>query len=505
MKTLTDTSTAGTPVAVGENALDDMLARAITIRVGEPSYNLWFRNRIRFTWEPLQLIVSVPNKFYQEWLQKRFTSVVEEAVVDVLGEPRKVDFRIDSQLAHSAPKTEEKAESTPTAPTKVTEPAQAKEAPQSELTAKPKKSAKKSAGEKQPEAKPRNNGRGRIWRKLSEFIVGPCNRVAYASAQAVAENPGLEVNPLVIYGPVGTGKSHLLEGIYLALRKNYPDWKVNFVTSEDFTNRFVQSMRLGKLNTFRKQFRECDALLMDDVHFLAKKQATQEEFLHTFDTLHAAGLQVVVTCDCHPRLNDQFMPELMDRLLGGAVWNVLPPDFQTRKELLRAKALKIERTPLPDEVVRFIADQLRGNVRELEGAINGLVHFSRVSGRRIDLPLAKEALQELLRYSIRVVQLPDIDEIVCRFLNMDRGSLQSKKRSWAFSHPRMVAMYLARRYTSATYSEIGRYFGNRTHGTVVAAEKKVRQWVNDDTALTLGQRQMRVRDLVERLERDLLS
>ena len=187
----------------------------------------------------------------------------------------------------------------------------------------------------EPAAAPK---RTRRWRKLSEFVVGPCNRVAHASALSVVEAPGEGPNPLVLHGPVGTGKTHLLEGIYAGLRRAHADWRVLYVTTEDFTNRFVQAMRLGKLGAFRKHFRECDALLVDDLHFLAGKKATQEEFLHTFDALLADGRQMVLTCDCHPRLADDFTPELTDRLLGGAVWGLAPPDADVRLAVLRARA-----------------------------------------------------------------------------------------------------------------------------------------------------------------------
>jgi chromosomal replication initiator protein len=496
MNHLEQLDTEGKQLATGEPDLGWMLARAITQRIGEPSYNLWFQDRTLFSWEPDTLVIGVPNRFYQEWLQKRFTADVQAAVRDVLGEARAVKFHIDPQLFRAARKAQAEGEDFPTPTAKDKKAKAAKPEPPPEKEA-PKKPA--------PQNQRNTPARGRLWRSLDEFIAGPCNRVAHASALTVAEHPGLEVNPLVLYGPVGTGKSHLLEGIYLEIRKRHADWRVTFVTAEDFTNRFVQAMRLGKLSAFRKQFRECDAFLMDDLHFLAKKQATQEEFLHTFDALHAAGRQVAVTCDCHPRLNDLLMPELTDRLLGGGVWGILPPDFDTRVNLLRAKGIKLGQRALPEEVIGFLAEQMRGNVRELEGAVNGLLHFSKVSGRNIDIPLAREALQELLRYSIRIVQLPDIDRTICEFLSLEAGALQTARRSWAYSHPRMIAMYLARKYTSATYSEIGRYFGNRTHGTVGSAEKKVRSWFKDDTALTLGNRQMRVRDLVERIERDLLG
>src|SRR5262249_32909643 len=170
------------------------------------------------------------------------------------------------------------------------------------------------------------------------------------------------------------------------LRREHPCWKVMYITSEDFTNRFVQAMRLDKLGAFRKQFRECDVLLVDDLHFLATKKATQEEFLHTFDVLLADGRQLVLTCECHPRLADDFSPELVDRLLGGAVWPLTPPDSPTRLDILRSKALQGGGL-VPDEVLRFLAEQLRGNVRELEGAIQSIRHYAVVTGRGIDVPL----------------------------------------------------------------------------------------------------------------------
>jgi chromosomal replication initiator protein len=327
--------------------------------------------------------------------------------------------------------------------------------------------------------------------------------VAHASAQSVVELPAESANPLVLYGTVGTGKTHLLEGIYAGLRRQHPDWRVCFVASEDFTNRFVQSMRLGKLAAFRSHFRQLDALIIDDLHFLAGKRATQEEFLHTLDVLLGEGRQLVAACDCHPKLAGEFAPELTDRLLGGAVWGLTPPDAETRLNILRAKAGR-ETPPITEEVLKYLAGQLRGNVRELEGALHSLRHFSRVTGRAIDLPLAGEALGDLLRHSIRVHQLVDVDRAICSALRLEPGTLQSKQRTWTVSHPRMLAMYLARKHTAAAYSEIGQHFGGRNHSTAVAAEKKVRQWLQNDEELTFGERRWRVRDMVELAERELL-
>jgi chromosomal replication initiator protein len=455
------------------------LGQALALRIGEPRYNLWFRQKTKFTWEDGVLTVGVPNHFYQDWVQKTFADAVRAAAGDVFGHVMQVRFVIDPELFQAARRAQEEAGAKPPA----NETAEEKKPP--------------TTAKELPTLK-----RARRWHRLDDFVVGASNRVAHAAALSVVEEPG--VSALVLHGPVGTGKTHLLEGVYAGLRKHHPEWRVCFVTSEDFTNRFVQAMRLGKLGGFRKHFRECDALLVDDLHFLASKPATQEEFLHTFDALQSDGRQVVVTCDCHPRLNEQFTPELTDRLVGGAVWSLMPPDAETRLSLLRQKSARKGNEPWPDQVLRFLAEQLHGNVRELEGALHSVGHFSRITGRAIDVNLVREALGDLLRHSVRVVQLAEIEQAVCRVLRLDAGAMQTKQRAWSVSHPRMVAMFLGRKHTTATYSEIGQHFGRRNHSTAVAAEKKVRAWLKDNAALALGERKVPVRELIELVERDLL-
>jgi chromosomal replication initiator protein len=490
-------------LTVSDREVVAALAAALSQRIGEPRYQFWFAKNTRFAAEGDVLVVGVPNHFYQEWLQKTFADAVRDAAGTVLGRPMQVRFAIDPDLFQAARREQAACQPATTEDrgSRIEDRGSKGEKPRptdADRTAEP-----KSPG--QPRSStldPRSSKRTRRWHRLAEFVVGPCNRVAHASALSVVEAPGQGANPLVLHGPVGTGKTHLLEGIYAGLRKQHPEWRVCFVTAEDFTNRFVQAMRLGKLAGFRRHFRETDALLVDDLHFLASKPATQEEFLHTFDALLADGRQLVVTCDCHPRLADEFMHELTDRLLGGAVWSLAPPDPETRLALLRAKSARAEQ-PVPDDVLRFVAGQLRGNVRELEGTVHSLLHYSRVAGRHIDEELAREALGDLLRHAVRVVQLADVDRAVCGVLRLEAGALQSKQRAWAVSHPRMLAMYLARKHTAAAYSEIGQHFGGRTHSTVVAAEKKVRQWLQGNDELALGERPRRILEVVELVEREL--
>ncbi|MFO0845671.1 MAG: chromosomal replication initiator protein DnaA [Gemmataceae bacterium] len=468
-----------------------VLADAIARRIGEPRYQLWFARHTRFEPQGDWLKVGVPNRHFQEWLDRTFGDAVRAAAAEVFGQPLPVRFVIDAELFQAARREQAEVEGTPTPdrPRPDREGGRAAAAPSA-----PDALPNGRASERRPEK------RGRRWHKLGDFVVGPCNRVAHASALSVAEAPGESANPLVLYGPVGTGKTHLLEGIYAAVRRAHPDWRVTYLTSEEFTNRFLQAMRHDRLGGFRRQLRDCDVLLIDDLHFLATKKATQEEFLHTFDALVADGRQVVVTCDCHPRLADDLSPELTDRLLGGAVWSLQPPDADTRLDILRAKSAGV---PFPDDVLKFLASQLRGNVRELEGAVQSVRHFSRVTGRPIDVALVREALAELLRHAIRVVRLDDIDQAVCSVLRLEPGLLQKQARAWVVSHPRMVAMFLARKHTASSYADIGKHFGGRNHSTVVAAEKKVRAWMAENAELSLGERRVRVRELVERVERDL--
>ncbi len=505
------------------------LRDAIAQRIGEPRYKLWFEGHTKFSWDEQQLTVGVPNRHFEEWLHKTFHHAVEAAAEEVFGQPLQVRFTIDPELFQAARQEQAEAkqarpeEPAPKAQATRTARASAKTAPvapepipeEPTPTGRSAKRQQPPAPEPPPQPRPekptrgtlfdmQNHRRTRRWRRLEEFVVGACNRVAHASALSVVEAPGESGNPLVLHGSVGTGKTHLLEGIYVGLRRSHPDWRICYVTAEDFTNRFVQAMRLGKLSGFRKYFRDCDALLIDDLNFLATKKATQEEFLHTFDVLLSDGKQMVLTCDCHPRLADDFTPELTDRLLGGAVWGLMPPDSDTRLALLRARVGQRGEVLIADEVLRYLASQLRGNVRELEGALNSLRHFSRVAGKPIDMALAREALGELLRHAVRVVKLDDIDLAVCKVLRLPNGALQSKQRAWAVSHPRMVAMYLARKHTASAYNEIGQHFGGRNHSTAVAAEKKVRQWLESNGELLLGERTLRVREVIESAERELL-
>jgi chromosomal replication initiator protein len=453
------------------------LRELLTQRIGEARFEMWF-SVVAFVPTGRELLVVVQTAQHQQMLEQMFTADLQAVTDQVFGSTIQSKIIVDPQAS---------AQPVDTTPPRTTPPVQKnlfnEESPQEPKKRKPAKT-------------------NRRFRSLAEFVVGSTNRVAHASALAVVEDPGQHVNPLVLHGPVGTGKTHLLEGIYAGLRKLWPDDRPVFVSAEDFTTRFVQSTRYGKQDSFRRQFRDCSALLLDDLDFLSTKPQTQEEFLHTFDVLHSDGKQIVVTMDCHPRLIDELMPELVDRLLGGGVWGLLPPDEPTRLEILRKKSTGVQPV-IPDEMLKYLAHHLPSNVRELEGALNSIRHYARVTSKPIDLTLVKDALGDLLRHTHRAITLPDVDAAVCRILRLSAGMLQSKARTWAVSHPRMLAIYLARKLTIATYGEISRHFGAKTHSSAVAAEKRVRIWIETNERLSLGDREWRAKDLIERLEREL--
>jgi chromosomal replication initiator protein len=508
-------ATATSPAQMPAPAPQQSLADIVAARVGVARYNLWFHGHARFITLGETVVVAARNQHTQEWLEHTFGTTVKAAVADACGPNVNVKWVVDSESLDNAalepqPVKEEK-QPQPTSGTKATLPATSNTIPSRESVqrdlfgdpvAAPKPKAKRADADAESFTKPFAAQRtGRRWKSLTDFVTGPCNRVAHASAISVIEEPAQGANPLVIHGPVGTGKTHLLEGIFAGLKRQ-SDQRPCYVTAEEFTTRFVQASRLGKMSAFRRQFRECSVLLLDDLHFLATKKATQEEFLHTFDALIADGRQVVVTTDCHPRLADELMPELVDRLLGGAVWGLLPPDPETRLEILRKKSC-VAGSEISEAVLKMLAGALRGNVRELEGAVNSVRHYAKVTGRPADTQTAREALGDLLRHAVRVVSVADVDAAVCSTLRLSAGALQSKARSWAVSHPRMIAIYLCRKHTAATYGEVSKHFGAKTHSTAVAAEKKVRGWIEKDTSVAIGDRDWPIKELLDRIEREL--
>jgi chromosomal replication initiator protein len=254
---------------------------------------------------------------------------------------------------------------------------------------------------------------------------------------------------------------------------------VLWLTAEAFTNSFLESMRAGTLGSFRSSHRKVGALAIDDIHFLAGTRATQNEFLHTFNALLDRGAPIIMTADQHPRRISRLSDELVTRFLGGMVVKLEPPDLATRRAIIQARSAA-RGVSVPTAVLDYMAEHLRSSVRELEGALHSVVAHALLTGKRLDLVLARAALRDTIRHTTSAVGLRDVERAVCQLFQVDSEALKSESRARAVAYPRMLAMYLARKHTGAAYSEIGRHFGGRNHSTVISAEKKVRSWLQDE-------------------------
>ncbi|MDB5387782.1 MAG: chromosomal replication initiator protein DnaA [Planctomycetaceae bacterium] len=343
---------------------------------------------------------------------------------------------------------------------------------------------------------------GRRFADLMELVEGTCNEFALSAARQVCQAPGVQFTTLFVHGPVGVGKTHLLEGIHRDLKQRFPSRQVVYLTAEAFANFFTQALRDHKLPTFRNKFRSIDVLIVDDIDFLDGKRGIQEEFLFTIQQLESHGRMVVVAAHGHPRLLTKMSDELRTRFLAGMVCRIDAPDVMTRRRILENKAFRSGADFAP-EVFQFVADRFRNNVRELEGAFNTLLAYQRMQGRRLSLTASRNALADLERDCIRVIHMVDIEQAVCSMFGVTIEDLKSNKRQKSLSQPRMLAMYLARKHTRAAYTEIGQHFGGRNHSTVIAAEKKIQASMGELEPIVIRTQAWRVCDLIETLEQQL--
>jgi chromosomal replication initiator protein len=454
-------------------SLELELRAAVAARVGGSRYGLWFGDDVRLGVDGDALVVGVPNSFFRDWIDAHFAHSLAEAAQAVLGRPLAVAVRVDAEAEPPAgdvvrapvPDPLRRGGTTVPIPGHGPGPIHPGPMPAAPLP---------GGGERE-----RGRPAGRPQRRLDDFVVGPGSRLAHAAAVELVQSAGAGFNPLVIHGGIGLGKTHLLEGIAAALRARYPSWNVLQVTAEAFTNAFLQAMRVGALPEFRNRFRKADALVLDDVHFLAAKRATQDEFLHTFNALVSAGAPVILSADQHPRRIGRLTEELATRFLGGMVVRLELPDPATRRAILKAKAVA-RGVDVPEGVLAYIAEHLRSSVRELEGALHSVLAHAVLTGRRVDLDLARTALRDTIRHTAQAVALRDVERAVCGLFGVEPEGLRSDSRARTLLMPRMLAMYLARKHTGASYSEIGRHFGGRNHSTVIAAEKRVAIWLREE-------------------------
>lgn len=318
---------------------------------------------------------------------------------------------------------------------------------------------------------------------FESFVVGNSNRFAHAASLAVAEAPAKAYNPLFLYGGVGLGKTHLMHAIGHYISDNNPSKKIEYVTSEKFTNELINSIKDDKNVEFRNKYRNVDVLLIDDIQFIAGKERTQEEFFHTFNTLHEANKQIIISSDRPPKEIPTLEERLRSRFEWGLIADIQPPDFETRIAILKKKA-DLENLDIPNEVMVYIANKIVANIRELEGALIRIVAYSSLTNAEITVDLASEALKDIIsNKTSKQITINLIQETVGNFYNLRLDDFKSKRRTKNVAYPRQIAMYIARKLTDLSLPKIGEEFGGRDHTTVIHAYEKISDLLEKDESL----------------------
>ena len=487
------------------------LRLALSNRIGSDRFGLWFGTTTRLTIDDKKsLCVEAADKFSVNWIRNHFRSDLESLLLE-LGEQGQiptipgVSFRIDSSLRPPALPSSETSQgrqvvskqlSLPLGSEGVDDQVGLKRAGGTVGKLAP-TGTRIQCNEKQ-EVALAGTGARRKFAKLGEFIVGPSSRLAYTSCEIVIEQPG-DVTPLLVYGPNGVGKTHLLEGIWSELRRSGQLGRIVYLSAEQFTGYFLQALHGTGLPSFRRKYRDVELLIIDDVQFFAGKRATLVELLHTIDAVLRAGRQLVFAADRSPADLGELGSDIVGRLAGGLVCRIDPPGVVVRREIVARWAREC-RLELPDKVVEYVADQLPGDTRQLRGAVNRLKAAGQAHGVPLSESLAVDALADMVRSSRQVCRINDVERAVCDLLGLEPKTLQSCRRNKGVAQPRMLAMWLARKYTRSALSEIGEYFGGRSHSTVVSAQKKVQGWINQSASVQLADQTWEVQDAVEQIE-----
>ena len=421
-----------------ESTLWNQCIRVLQGELPEQQFNTWIRP-LQAVEEGAVLRLLAPNRFVIDWLQQhhleRILEIVEDSETSV-----EVVLEVGSREA-AAPAVD--------------------------------------TGKRRPQATTiRSGGQARVAPRLNpqftfeNFVEGKSNQLARAAASQVGENPGKSYNPLFIYGGVGLGKTHLMHAIGNAMLKNDPDARVSYVHSERFVSDMVKGLQHNKISEFKRAYRSLDALLIDDIQFFAGKERSQEEFFHTFNALLEGQRQIILTCDRYPKEVNGLEERLKSRFGWGLTVAIEPPELETSVAILISKA-HAEGVELPDEVAFFIAQRIRSNVRELEGALRRVIANYRFTGRAINLDFAKEALRDLLALQDRLVSIENIQKTVADYFKIRVGDLLSKKRSRSIARPRQFGMALAKELTNHSLPEIGDAFGGRDHTTVLHGCRRI--------------------------------
>lgn len=427
------------------------------------SFETWFKSTQGHMADPNILKVLVPNEFVRDWIQDHYIADVQRAVREVHPEQLEIQFEVG--------KTDPGAEDALSAASSVVETPVGVPVPSPVVERTAPRSAAAHAFVLNPKF------------VFGNFVVGNSNHFAHAASLAVAESPGKSYNPLFIYGGVGLGKTHLLQAIGNHVRLQNPGARILYISSERFMNDFIESIQSGKQLDFRNKYRTVDLLLIDDIQFWEGKEATQEEFFHTFNVLYEAGKQIVATSDSHPK-EIRLEERLKNRFAMGLITDIQEPDLETRVAILRKKAESVGLN-VPGEVMAFIAQHVKSNIRELEGSMLRVMAFTALTKQEVNLDTVKEVLKDVLATDERRVSIETIQRVVAERYNCKFFDMRSKKRTRLVAYPRQIAMFLARELTPHSLSEIGAAFGGKDHTTIIHAYEKIEDLcANDPTLLS---------------------
>lgn len=434
-----------------DNHTHEMWQQVLSIiqtKLSKPSFDTWFKATKASFLSDDMVVISAPTTFAAEWLEGRYTKLVRTTLYEYLG--RDVDIRF--VVEENKPPEPAVAQ-----PPIIYETPQVQEEPFSHML------------------NPKYT--------FDTFVIGANNRFAHAASLAVAEAPAKAYNPLFLYGGVGLGKTHLMHAIGHYILDHNPSTKVLYISSEKFTNEFINAIRDNRGESFRIKYRNIDVLLIDDIQFLAGKEQTQEEFFHTFNALHEERKQIIISSDRPPKEIPTLEERLRSRFEWGLITDIQPPDLETRIAILRKKA-KAENLDIPNEAMVYIASQIDTNIRELEGALIRVVAYSSLINEDISSHLAAEALKDIIPSSRpKMITIQDIQQKVGEFYGLKLEDFKARKRTKAVAFPRQIAMYIAREVTEYSLPKIGEAFGGRDHTTVIHAHEKIFQQLKVDQEL----------------------
>ena len=431
----------------------------IKSELSEVSFNTWIKSCEPISISSDTLKISVPNSFTQDILDKRYKDLVANSIKAVCSKLYTIEFVIASEAYIK--EDIKKADKTPSKSIVVND--------EMSSTLNPKYT-------------------------FNSFVIGNSNRFAHAASLAVAEAPAKAYNPLFIYGGVGLGKTHLMHAIGHYILDGNPNAKVVYVSSEKFTNELINAIKDDRNEEFRKKYRNVDVLFIDDIQFIAGKERTQEEFFHTFNELHDANKQIILSSDRPPKEIPTLEDRLRSRFEWGLIADIQVPDFETRMAILKKKA-DVENLNVANEVMGYIATKIKSNIRELEGALIRIVAYSSLTNREITVDLATEALKDIIsKKQGKHITIDLIQDVVSSYFNLRVEDLKSQRRTRNVAYPRQIAMYLSRKLTDMSLPKIGEEFGGRDHTTVIHAYEKISENLKTDDSL-----QHTVNDLTKKI------